>query len=275
MILSRALSESIYRPLSKRTQCRDQRGPLRIAFGGSFERRLKSRRLQLPRLSGGNRIIGRTNIWNATIVETGLPGNPKTNVPITKTEDRRFAGFHRHLVEKHFDAEFSKDVFHQIVLTHRHAARYQQDVVLQARGGSFASDLRAFASDTVHQRLGAGSFALRKKRITVAVANLPGLRRSDHIDQFVAGRNNRHARTASTRDTLVLPSLGQQPDIRKSQILRPARASDRPFALQRLFATDLRFAERRAEFSPNPWKDARCAQPSPLRSRLPAKARRS
>ena len=90
---------------------------------------------------------------------------------------RRLSRLHRDLVEEHFDSEFRKDIFDEIVLPHRYAAGHEQDIVLQAATDFFAKIVEIVPANPKNDRLGAGLLNLCANRVGVAVSNLSGFGR--------------------------------------------------------------------------------------------------
>ena len=76
-----------------------------------------------------------------TMEATGLPGAPKTSVVASRAEGQRLARLGRDAPEAPLDAELVLHLLDEVPLAHRHAARRDDDVVLE-RGGDQAPRLR-------------------------------------------------------------------------------------------------------------------------------------
>src|SRR5262249_5186539 len=106
---------------------------------------------------------------------------------------RGLSRLHRNLVEQDLDTKFSENVFDKIVLSHRHTARDEQDVMLQTRSDLRAQVLEIVTRDPKHNGVSAGAPHLRGNRIRVAVRVLVGLWYLLHFHKLVAGGNYRNA----------------------------------------------------------------------------------
>src|SRR5262245_60065915 len=109
-------------------------------------------------------------------------------------ENGRFAGLHCDLIEKHLDTKFPKNVFNEIVLSHRYSARHQKEIVLQSLSDLAAEIIQIVTSDTYNDRLTARALHLITKRVRVAVSNLTGLRFLGNLDQFIASGDDCNSR---------------------------------------------------------------------------------
>ena len=109
-------------------------------------------------------------------------------------KDGRFSRFHGDFVEQYFDAEFGKDGFDKVVLSHGYAAGHEQQIVLQPLTDFVSKVIKVVPPDAQDNRLGSSLTDLSTNRIGIAVSNLARLRLLIDLNQLISGRNNRSPR---------------------------------------------------------------------------------
>src|SRR5437660_3813641 len=119
-------------------------------------------------------------------------------------EHCRLSGLHCDLVEQDFNTKLRKYFLDKIVFPHGDAARYDQNVKLQASADLFAKIIKIISRDSEYDGLRARILDLCADRVAVAVSNLTRFRILVHLNQFVTGgdystsgfRGNHHGRFA-------------------------------------------------------------------------------
>ena len=122
----------------------------------------------------------------------GIPRQAEHGLSVQYAKGHRLARLHSHPPEAHVVAQPAQRGFHQIEITHRHAAaRYQQiggqpvvDVAREVFG--------VIAGDAQQNGFTAGLEHLSREGVGIGVEYLPHVGRIAQIDQFLSGRQDGH-----------------------------------------------------------------------------------
>src|SRR6202042_401133 len=115
---------------------------------------------------------------------------------VNRSQERRFAGLHAQAVhDRAGRAEFAHDARREIAFADRRTAAEYDAVALLERARERGTHELAIVADARQlHHLDAERAQGGAERVAVGIANLPGLRRFAHADQFVAGRDDAEAR---------------------------------------------------------------------------------
>ncbi len=179
-------------------------------------------------------MIGRTNNWNVTIVDTGFPGSPKNGFVLpsnmTWPNTTGLPGCIAAPVKKNSapsEASTSSTRSYFPMDTPPVSSSKSASSPLRSRMRQLARFVACYRQD---HRFAAGLVNLRRQRIAVGIANLVRPWRQVDVNQLVSRGQHRHARSADARQPQnVPPPLPQLPQhVAPECRARPSRRRDAP-----------------------------------------------
>ena len=138
--------------------------------------------------------VGSRKSSNVTIVETGLPGRPKTGFSAADAEHRRAPWTDRNTIEMDLRARIGEDLLDEIVLPCRDAAGNHESIGFKALLDRRFQFRRSIGRIAEFDGLAACKPHLRRERNAVSIAYFEWAGSGIRADDLVAGGKNRDTR---------------------------------------------------------------------------------